>query len=272
MAALAVAVLALPPAPTHAGGTNTDSNGAPIDLSPVLRSGTIGITLTVGGSADSRSGSGPTCRWVRTAPQGYDSDDNVFVKTIDGVIHNHYSKICPGVVSGFWIPETSVRVGAAALRDAVTRVLPAPTFGSAPPASANIVKYDTWLWSDPTQFVAVTATATIATGAGAVAASVTATPLRLVFDPGEPGSQPVVCQWPGRAWTPADGNSDSDCMYAYRHSSSISATGTFAARWSTVWSVTWTSSAGGGGTLDAAYLTTTDVDIDVKEVQAIVTG
>ncbi len=93
----------------------------------------------------------------------------------------------------------------------------------------------------------------------------------MVFSPGEPDSQDVICAGPGRAWQPSDGElTPSDCMYTYQHSSEITDTDVFDARWSIVWRVTWASNSGGGGTLDEAFVTTTELPMTVREVQTII--
>lgn len=275
--ALAAAALAATLGNAHAfAGSWDQPEPAPVDTATTLGSGVIGVSVTVGGSGGGGSGGGNSgCRWVQTAPESWEGDDNEGEKTINGITYRHYTNYCPakGTSANYWVPVTSsVRSATPQLRQAVYERLPSPTFGSAPPASSNIAKYDMWMWADPGEFLPVSATATVLTGGGGVSASVTATPLRLVFDPGEPDSSPVVCAWPGQAWTAADGDDDSACMYAYYHSSSIDPSGTFAASWSIVWDVTWSSSNGTGGVVNDSYLTTTAVAMTVKEVQVLVSG
>src|SRR5204862_477365 len=90
---------------------------------------------------------------------------------------------------------------------------------SAAPASA-IVNLGMWLWTDPAQFTAHSITAWLPTLNGIAWTTTTATPTRLVFDSGEPGSTPMVCQGPGQRWDPSFGDDAvSACMYTYRHSS-----------------------------------------------------
>ena len=62
----------------------------------------------------------------------------------------------------------------------------------------------------------------------------------------------------------------SSCMYTYSHSSEIVG-GLFGASWSMVWEISWWSSVGVGEDL-GEYLTTTDVDVLVSEIQAVIVG
>jgi hypothetical protein len=202
------------------------------------------------------------------------SDTPYDVKVVDGVTYRHYLRTCSdGSATSYWFADPSPRDLAVSAGQRVRRRLPSPTFGSAPPAANMVVKFDMWMWVPAEEFVAVSATASAATVDGVLSATVVARPLRLVFDPGEPGSSPVVCAGPGRVWLPVDGDgADSECMYAYRHASSISASGRFRASWSIVWEIMWSSSSGASGVLDAEYMTTSTAEINVQEVQALVTS
>lgn len=238
--------------------------------------GVIGVSVSTGGGGAGATavGSSPVkCQWVLAAPDQATSDNPYDTKVIAGVTYRHYLRICPGEVTRYWLADRTPQDVAESASSDVRRRLPKPTLGSAPPRTSAIVNLDMWLWTDPAEFREVSVTASVATVAGALSATATARPLRLVFDPGEPDSERIFCEGPGERWFPSDGEqASSACMYAYLHSSSISATGTFTATWSIVWQITWTSSTGASGVLDDAYLTTSTVEMTVNEVQALVTG
>ena len=250
-----------PPGSSNAGsGTITATAGS---------SKNVGTTPTT--QPTSGGGSEPSapqrCQWIAT-PE---------TQQINGILYRHHLRLCVDsdglerALSDSWFAEVSPRQLANSAWQQVVAKVPKPAFGSAPPSHNAIVKFDMWLWTDPAQFVPVTAQASVPTLAGRITATVTAEPIRLVFDPGEPDSEKIICAGPGQAWDPSFGDlADSACLYAYRHSSEITDTDTFTATWSTVWRVTWTSSSGAGGTLDEAFVTTTQQPMIVKEVQTII--
>ena len=229
-------------------------------------------------------GSGPGPSPTKSGGTGDDDDErrctfarwNV-TKVENGITYILYSEDClePGgerFRTEHWFADIDPGAVAAATWDRDKAKIPKPSLGLSPPLSSLIVRFDTWLWTDPASFAPVSVSSSVQTINGPLSATVTAEPLRLVFDPGEPGSAPVVCVGPGQPWLPIYGDdAESACMYSYRHSSEIEPSGTFTARWSTVWRVTWTSSNGGGGVLADEYLTTTEMALTVKEVQVLVT-
>ena len=139
-----------------------------------------------------------------------------------------------------------------------------------PPAGAGVVNVGVWLWTDARQFVRHSVTAWVPTPAGNVWSTTTATPVNLVFASGEPGAAPVVCAGPGTPWT--DGEADdavSDCMFTYRHSSSIAPAGAFATTMSIVWHVNWAASDGTSGELPD-LVTATGAQVTINVIQALV--
>ncbi len=60
-------------------------------------------------------------------------------------------------------------------------------------------------------------------------------------------------------------------MYTYRHSSDISPSDVFSAEMSIVWDITTDSNVGSGGTFPQV-VTTSEHDVHVGEIQALVTG
>ena len=99
---------------------------------------------------------------------------------------------------------------------------------------------------------------------GRVEAWAQATPVRVVYEPGERGGQPVTCTYAEATmgWDPAR---PSGCRYEYYNSSAISPTARFLARTRVVWEVTTSAPA-----LAGEWQTYTDTEVGVAEVQAVV--
>jgi hypothetical protein len=195
------------------------------------------------------------------------------LRMIDGKPHHLYMRECPagsGNRQYTWVPLVRDPVDLATLAfDEVKRRLPAPTPGFAPPSTDAVVQVGTWFWTAPGTWSPVSATAYVP----GLSATVTATPTRLRFSPGDGsfGTGDVVCNGPGQAWTTADGDDAvSPCQYTYRHSSALASSGRWAASLAIDWAVRFTSSAGASRSL-GSLTTTRQVPMRVGEIQAIVT-
>jgi hypothetical protein len=130
-----------------------------------------------------------------------------------------------------------------------TLLLPEPTIQRSPDETIRFegdpmtwVNLWTWFWTDPASYQPLTQTVS----AGAVSATVTATPVGLLFDPGD-GSPVVRCAGPGRAWMERDGNSvpPAGCGYRYRSVTE----GTISSTVTILWRVSWTGTGGLSGAL-----------------------
>jgi hypothetical protein len=150
----------------------------------------------------------------------------------------------------FATPPNAVDPRVLALRALAQLTLPTPS-GHRSPSETQIyegspftyVNLWTWFWTDPGTWRVRTATA----HAGGVSATVTVTPTRLTFDPGD-GSAPVTCQGPGSAWSSTDGNAaptGAACGYQYEAATQSPLTSTQ----SITWAVSWRSNDGTNGTL-----------------------
>jgi hypothetical protein len=188
-----------------------------------------------------------------------------------------YNKVCPGDVLNpttgnlgtfIWIYDPGPGGPVKPALERVEKLLTKPVAQFAPKADRGIVKVGQWFWAEPLAPVQATAVVEFPL----VFATVTATPTRLIFDSGEPGGEPVICDAPGRKWLPEYGDElPSDCMYEYFHSSKIADNGkTFKASLSVEWEVTVVTSSRSLRTLDPPLVTTTSVDMVVKELQAII--
>jgi hypothetical protein len=192
----------------------------------------------------------------------------------DGVVWTLYFRDCEGQRQWTWIPNLSPQQLAPLARDQVTRLLPKPSATFSPDflhRTVNpftLVRIPTLFAVPAAQWAPVSAQAQIP----GLTVTATATPARLVFTPGEPDGNTVMCVGPGVVVRSADEfpANPPPCSYEYKHASSIVG-GEFAATLTIEWDITWTSSTGAGGTLAPAS-TTVGVAVPVREVQAIVAG
>ena len=265
--AVVLAVLlapALSPSAAEAGSGDAGGQGG-------VSNGTIVAGVQYGrpplgkGKADANR-----CTWVPAGEAGTFEAAVVDTRVVNGVTQALFLRVCPTSNVGVWVSQVSaasLAVNAAAL---VKQRLPQPTLGSAPDVDTGIVNVGMWLWADSGEYEPVSVTAWVPTLNGIAFTTTTATPVGLVYDPGEPGGSRVACEGPGERWV--KGSPDdavSDCMYTYRHSSEISASGVFDARWSIVWSISWRSNTGVGQNL-GEFVTTSDTTVTVREIQAVI--
>jgi hypothetical protein len=107
--------------------------------------------------------------------------------------------------------------------------------------------------------------------AGPVWAQVTATPVRLSFDPGG-GLGGTSCAGPG---TPYVRGGHTACSYLYTQSSATQPGGSYQVVITVTWKVTWAGGVGpgatAGGTLPSSFIRSF-LDLKVAESQALVTG
>ena len=228
------------------------------------------------------SGTRSACTWVlldaSAALDRFDRDQPI-EKSLGGVPYRLYVRTCPASDQGpadqlVWIPQRSPDALAFDGRAYLSRIVPRPEIGAAPPTGEGIAQVGMWFWTG-TPFEPMSVTAWVPGPTGVVWATTTATPVRLVIDPGDGdlGTGPLVCDGPGEIWLPEYGDElVSQCMYTYRHSSVLAVDGeAFRASVSIEWDVAWTSSTGASGAL-APMSTTTIAPIVVREIQAIVTS
>ncbi len=119
----------------------------------------------------------------------------------------------------------------------------------------------TWFWTDPVTYQPMTQTVS----AGAVSATVTATPVGLLFDPGD-GSPAVRCAGPGRAWVERDDDAapPGGCGYRYRSVTE----GTIISTVSILWDVSWTGTGGLSGSLPQMR-TQASAPLRVMQIQVV---
>ena len=175
----------------------------------------------------------------------------------------------PGVIDPmppFWVTGAvpapgSVQVAPVVVAEQAAKqlALASPAIEMAPPdGSAQLVGLASWLWIDPDQWRAVSASAT----AGPVTTTASAVPTKVVFDMGDGAS--VTCDGPGTPYSPAGPDATTDCSYVWPAPGSFTVTATV------YWSVTWTATgAPGGGTLGLQAGPPAEAPVSVTESQAI---
>jgi hypothetical protein len=229
-----------------------------------------GVSMHSGGW----SGFPSSCTWdplgASAALDRFDRGQPV-ERSVDGIRYRAYVHACESVDRVVWTPERTPDELARDGRLSLMRALPKPRLDSAPPSGDARVQARMWFWTD-TPFEPQSVTAWVPGPDGAVWATMTATPTRLVLDPGDRpfGTDPVVCDGPGEPWLPeySDGWV-SECTYTYRHSSVLADDGeAFRARMTIEWDVTWTSSTGAGGAL-SPLSSTSVTPIDVRDTTVL---
>lgn len=226
----------------------------------------FGRPPVAGGSGKDSSG----CTWA-PAELTITLGGNIVVDRVDGGVAYHlFVHACPDRVVNVWVPQRSPASLAAEGRARIEELLDAPAVMSAPPTGKGIVTVGMWFWTDPAAYVPHEVTAWLPTPSGVVWATTRARPVGLEFVSGEPDGETARCAGPGDVWARADGDGAlSECMYTYRHSSSIAPDGAFMSSLSIVWEITWSSSAGASG-VSPPLRTTTPTPVTVNEIQALV--
>lgn len=253
----------------HAADGGTGSGGS--------NGGTIWAGVQTSAPPSSLNGGGSACRW---APEtAYDSSTGTGSRTpitmrLNGLRYRLFNRTCNGRRRLVWIPQLSARQLATQSSLLVYGKLPRPGFRFAPSADDVVVKVGTWIWTDPSAWKPVTATAWIPTPTGIIWTRTTAMPITMRFDTDDSvyaggGRGNTTCLGPGVPWAPLAGDTTSSpCSYSYRHASSSRPSGRFPATMSVTWAITWTSNVGAGGVLPP-YTNSANLTVRVRELQAL---
>ena len=247
-----------------------------INLDAGSRGNQIMAGVQFGAPPGVRGGSNDDCEWSVSIPRDAKlGEGSEVTKTIGSVTYRLYDYSCtvPAASTTFhWIPEVSTaelgRQAAAVVYDNV----PAPWGNFAPPARRGVVNLDMWLWVSPLLWVPISVTAGVPTPAGYVYVTTTATPKKILFNPGDGklGTGPVECNGPGMVWMSQFGDYlRSTCMYKYTHASSMHPSGVFPATFSVQWHITWKSNIGAHGTIGDLTLDSSHQML-IREVQGLV--
>ena len=224
-------------------------------------------TIIAGVHVDDAAAS-TNCTWSLVFPRDTHSDgaDEV-VRRIGARTYVLYECNCDGNVTLHWVPELSADELAEQASHTLSRRVPSPVVGMAPPPDAGIVNSRSWFWVSPGWWTPVSVTATIPTPRGPLGVTTTATPTTLRFAPGD-GSPPVACRGPGVMYTaPLHDLLSTDCTHRWTVPSVV-AGGRFPSRVSVVWQVRWRATTGASGTLPD-ITTSLPIGTVVDEVHAL---
>lgn len=231
--------------------------------------GAEGGTWSVGLKGDASStaagtGGVPVCEWERV-PADHPIYQRWASQYDEPVL---YFKLCPGeplevieVPPGSDPPASAPDV---ARQRAVERLaLPVPDVELNP--SEPVVHVETWLWVEGLEWRSVSETAT----AGAVSATVMATPRRVTWDMGN--GDWVVCEGPGTAYDPSKSSDaqSTDCSYTYRTSSAGEPGDVYRVTATVEWELRWTVTGAAGGGALPAMTTSESIFVPVSEMQAL---
>ena len=192
----------------------------------------------------------------------YDRDGNL-VGVADGT-GTWFDKVC-GNDGGNLLGSTELvfvrQPSPEALRDQARKQLRIPSLNPrTSPSSTTYVNADTWLWIDGADWQPASATASVP----GVSVTVTATPMRVVWDMGD-GTKAIVCNGPGKPYAPGE---DPPCAHVYTRSSAEQPGEAYSVTVTVTWAVSWSvSGAPGGGALDAPEIAGPPVPIRVAEIQ-----
>ena len=240
--------------------------------------GTAGEDTVTAEVRDGVNREGSACRWrpvTAVDPRSGSNREMPVTRTVGNEHETLYQRNCPRDTDADswyqWVRDsTAARVRVRASDTAmqkVSRLL----FRTAPPADRNVVNVGTWFWVPKVAWRRVSATAYIALPYGVFTVTVTATPHRLRFDPGD-GSDAVWCTGPGRPWVPAIGDrAASNCMHTYRHASDSRPNGRFAAHTAVEWLVDVSSNFGLAFPLPPIR-TGLATPVTVRELQAVLSS
>lgn len=272
---LSVALLPLLPnnALAETGGQNGESSGSA--SSDGQRADVLAQQNPGNGSGpgSSTGGTGGTrvCQFV-------DAGDELEMRPNVGIVPQSNEPVTEFVVEHYYLIRCSVNGGpfepwrvwqaqpdtppvsplALALQayDTLTPAKPTPRWN---PEGTQLVGFATWLWVDDSMWEPFSASASVP----GLTVTATATPTEVKWDPGD-GSEPIVCDGPGTPYRKEVKmkHQRTDCKHVYQYFGSYQGSATV------TWAVEWTTSNGGGGTLNP-LTTTTEFEMNVGDREAV---
>lgn len=208
------------------------------------------------------------CVWSPAFPRdahGTSSDE--VVRYIGSRAYVLYECDCDGDVTLHWIPEVDTDKLADQAAQTLSRRVPSPIVGMAPPPGAGVVNTTSWFWVSAGWWVPISVTAMIPTPRGPLGVTTTATPTTLRFDPGD-GSATVTCDGPGVPYAaPLHHLLSRECTHRWSRPSVVSG-GRFATTLSVVWKVRWRATTGASGNLPD-ITTSVNAPVLVDELHAV---
>ena len=231
-------------------------------------------TITARVSDGIPHGSDALCMWnpVTGVDPVAGTTERAVTRVIAGIKETLYQRTCPDHRDSWyqWIKETTRTRLVDHVSSRVSDRLKALVFRTAPARDRLVVNVGTWFWVPRVMWKPISVTAYITTPAGIISVTVTATPSRLRFDPGN-NDDATWCDGPGDPWNDSIGDAAaSDCMYTYRHSSDASAGRRFVAHTAVEWNLRVKSNFGLSFPLPHARTTVT-TPVTVRELQAVLT-
>lgn len=224
------------------------------------------------------TGDSNNCEWTPSLPRDSGRDQTFgdeVEKTIDSISFRLYDRNCPSEnTKYFWVAEVSTERIARNAASVAYDMIPAPFGEFAPPARQGLINVSTWFWVRSAIWQPKVVTAWVPSPTGPVTATITATPYKLVFDPGDEsfGFGKKTCFGPGLVWSQQLGDDlPSPCMYRYRHSSAIRSNGLFSSTLSIIWRVSWRSNTGASGAFPDV-ITSSSHQMRIREFQALITS
>ena len=173
------------------------------------------------------------------------------------------------IMSYHWVRNTSPARVAESSHSRVSRFVNMIAFRTAPSLNNMVVTVGTWFWVPRQLWRPVSVTAWIMTTYGPISVTTTARPQLLTYLPGD-GNEPVKCTGPGRPWTPRmNDTAASPCMYTYTSASHTRRNGTYTARATITWNVSFRSNIGIAGPLPSIR-TSLPLTVRVNELQVLV--
>ena len=194
-------------------------------------------------------------------------------RSVNGVTYNLWLRTCPDGTSFVEIADVdSVDLLPALLNDLQTRALPRPA-----PAFEGLDPEFGWAYvRTPLDFrvaESVWREVSVAASAGPIWATVTARPVRLVFESGDPAADVPTASCTGSAPLAAYvAEVPGECSYTFLNSSSTSLHDGyhFLTTVSVAWEISWAGSGGASGVLDP-FTTSGTAELAVAEVKGLVT-
>ncbi len=264
------------PAAVHAAQSSPAPDST-VDVSSAVRGDQIMAGVEYGASPVNGGGADSECEWSQSLPRDASATGpgTAVLKRIGSITYQLFDFTCldrDQHTTYHWIPQISTEQLAEHAASIVYDNLPTLWGNFAPPARRGFVDVGTWIWVNPLLWIPVNLTASVITPVGLFSVTTTATPKKLIFEPGDGnlGSGPITCNNSGLIWMSQFGDRmSSPCMYTYHHSSATQPTGLFEADVAVQWHVTWSTNMGTSGTIGDLTLHTTH-QMNIREVQALI--
>jgi hypothetical protein len=248
--ALVLAAVAVSPGPSVAHARHSATAPPTADGRATVEDDALTAEVRVGQTSDTNGS--VSCRWTQFT--GVDPVTGRFTEDAVRRTRNKksevlYERLCGTSRTLHWIAEDVPKRVLHVAEDRASDLIPRLLMQTAPPIDKQVVTVGTWFWVPRPIWKPITVVASVPTSVGPIVVAVTATPTHLIYSPGD-GGDSTICEGPGRPWMPHLGDrATTDCMHTYSRPSHVREKGTFPARMSVQWRVTWKSNLGLSGRL-----------------------